>query len=138
MLNNLTEEALELEVINRFEQLGYETANCMQESFGENSTYGRETPSAVVLTNKLREALHKLNPNLCNDAIQLAIEEITRDRSSLSLINANKEVYQLLKNGVNVTFKNDAGIDEEEVVQIINWNEAENGIKNDYFFSPTI
>ena len=40
-----------------FEDLGWEVADCMQESFGDNSTYGRITNQEVVLQPRLVEAL---------------------------------------------------------------------------------
>jgi type I site-specific restriction-modification system R (restriction) subunit len=50
----------------------------------------------------LRTALERLNPELSSEAINLAIEELTRDRSTMSAAAANREVYHLLKNGVQV------------------------------------
>jgi hypothetical protein len=58
-----SEEALELETIALFEQLGYTTANCYNEWNSGTSTLGRETRSDVVLISKLRPALEKLNPH---------------------------------------------------------------------------
>ena len=57
----------------------------------------------MVLTARLRPALERLNPTLDTEAIRLAIEELTRDRSAMSPAQANRAVYQLLKNGVKVT-----------------------------------
>jgi len=72
----------------------------------------------------------RLNPDLPSEAIDLAIEELTRDRSVMSSANANREVYILLKNGVEVSFR---GIENEETVEnvrVIDWNEPKN---NDFF-----
>jgi len=55
-----SEEALELETIALFEQLGYTTANCYNEWNSGTSTLGRETRSDVVLISKLCPALEKL------------------------------------------------------------------------------
>lgn len=126
-----SEEALENATITLFEDLGYTTANCFHETYGENGTLGRETSAEVVLIPKLRLALEKLNPDLLNEAIALAIEELTRDRSTLSLANANREIYKLLKDGVRVKFRSD---DEEtiETVKVIDWNQPE---ENDFFLA---
>lgn len=102
-----SEAALENATIELFSQLQWQTANCYNETFGTNSTLGRETKGEVVLIPKLQLAVKNLNPDLPTEAIQLAIEELTRDRSTLSLANANAEIYQLLKDGVKVSFKND-------------------------------
>ncbi|MEH1862271.1 MAG: type I restriction endonuclease subunit R [Nostoc sp.] len=127
-----SEAALENATIELFSQLQWQTANCYHEIFGTNSTLGRETKGEVVLIPKLQSALQNLNPNLPTEAIQLAIEELTRDRSTLSLPNANAEIYQLLKDGVKVSFKNDDGEDQAETVKVIDWNQPEN---NNFFLA---
>jgi hypothetical protein len=86
---------------------------------------GRETRGEVVLIPRLRSALQHLNPDLPNEAIQLAIEELTRDRST-SLEATNREIYQLLKNGVKVRFKTDEDEEQEETVRVIDWNTPDN------------
>ena len=88
---------VEQPTIELFAELGYETANTFHEKLGKDGTLGRETEDEVVLVPRLRAALQRLNPDLPHEAIELAIEELTRDRSALSLANANREIYQLLK-----------------------------------------
>lgn len=44
----------------------------------------------------MRAALERLNPTLPPEAIAQASEEITRDRSRMSLAAANQEVYRLV------------------------------------------
>jgi len=127
-----SEEALELETIALFEQLGYTTANCYNEWNSGTSTLGRETRSEVVLISKLRPALEKLNPHLPNQAITLAIEELTRDRSALTLASANREIYDCLKDRVKVTYRNDEGEDITENVTVIDWQTPTN---NDFFLA---
>lgn len=127
-----SEEALENSSIELFSQLQWETANCYYETFGTNSTLGRETKDQVVLLPKLHTALEKLNPELPTEAIQLSIEELTRDRSTLSLVNANYEIYQLLKHGVKVSFRNDDGNEQQETLQVIDWNTPDN---NNFFLA---
>lgn len=133
MNGKYSEDALvEQPAISRFEKLGWETANCFDEKFGENSTYGRETSSEVVLLPRLRLALERLNPALPKEAIELAIEELARDRSIMSPANANREVYQLLKNGVKVSFQDSENEEIVEIVQVIDWKEPKN---NDFFLA---
>ncbi|MGC7873713.1 type I restriction endonuclease subunit R [Desulfosporosinus sp. SYSU MS00001] len=128
-----TEDALvEQPTIALFKALGYTTANCYTESFGVNSTLGRETTTEVVLVPRLKAALIKLNGQLTVEAINLAIEEIIRDRSSMSMVNANREIYKLLKDGVNVTLRDENGEEVSETVQVIDWNEPKN---NDFFLA---
>ena len=98
MSTDFSEDTLvEQPAIALFKELGYETANCFYEKVGtSDSTLGRETTEGVILVPKLRSALRKLNPDLDDKAVNLAIEELTRDRSAMSLVQANREVYKLL------------------------------------------
>ena len=128
-----SEDALELRTIELFKEIGWDkTANCYHEWQDENSTLGRSSRKEVVLVPQLRKALTKLNPDLPTAAIDLAVEELTRSRSTLSLENANREIYRLLKDGVKVTFQ-DANDDEAiETVKVIDWNNFDN---NDFFLA---
>jgi len=105
-MSDYSEDSLvEQPAIELFRELGWQTANCFYEKFGEKGTLGRETTSEVVLIQRLSAALMRLNPHLSPEAIALAIEELKRDRSVMSPANANREVYRLLKNGVKVSFR---------------------------------
>ena len=127
-----SEPALELETIALFEKLGYTTANCYSEWISGTSKLGRETKSEVVLISQLQPALEKLNPHLPKPAINLAIEELTRDRNALILANANREIYNLLKDRVTVTYRNDDGEEITENVTVIDWKNPTN---NDFFLA---
>jgi type I restriction enzyme R subunit len=132
-MNDYSEDSLvEQPAIELFRELGWQTANCFFEKFGENGTLGRETSSSVILIPRLRAALVRLNPDLPSEAIVLAIEELTRDRSIMSPANANREVYRLLKNGVKVTFRGKENEETVENVRVIDWNEPSN---NDFFLA---
>src|SRR3989344_4420786 len=67
-----------------------------------DAEFGRENPGEVVLMSYLKIALVKLNPNVSTEALNLAIDEIIKDRSAMSMVNANHEIWQLLKDGVKV------------------------------------
>jgi type I restriction enzyme R subunit len=127
-----SEAALELETIALFEKLGYTTANCYNEWISGTSNLGRETRSEVVLISKLQPALEKLNPHLPKPAINLAIDELIRDRNALTLANANREIYNLLKDRVTVTYRNDDGEEITENVTVIDWKNPTN---NDFFLA---
>ncbi len=132
-MSEYSEDALiEQPAIALFAELGYETANCWDEKFGVDGTLSRETSSDVVLIPRLRAALERLNPTLPSEALELAVAELTRGRSVLSLPNANREVYGLLKDGVRVTVSSEEEGDTVETVRVIDWNELEN---NDFFLA---
>src|ERR1700693_5517536 len=104
MPHDYTEDQLvERPAIELFAGLGWQTKSAMEEVFGENGTLARETPAEAVLFSRLRAALERLNPTLAPEGINSAIDELTRDRSAMSLVAANSEVYGLLKEGVAVS-----------------------------------
>ena len=133
ILMDYSEDTLiERPAIALFEKLGWETVNCFEETFGAFSTLGRETSNEVVLIERLQPALERLNPNLPQDAIQLAMEELTRDRSLMSMTQANREIYKLLKDGVKVSYRDQLGEEAYETVFVIDWKNPAN---NDYLLT---
>ena len=103
----------------------------------------------MVLRQRLLAALRKLNPDLPAEALQQAIDILTRDRSALSAVEANREVYRLLKDGVKVTtapsralqqgegWGEGRGRDESElaVVKVIDWDTPAN---NDFLVASQL
>jgi hypothetical protein len=51
----------------------------------------------------------------------LAVEELSRERYLMSPAHANREVYQLLKEGVKVTYRDAEGVETVETVYLIDW-----------------
>ena len=126
------DELIEQPAINLLAEMGWETLNGYSEfnQTGESSL-GRKTKSEVVLISRLQSALQHLNPNATHDSITKAIEELTRSRSLMSLVEANREIYNLLKDGVKVTTSEpDSEGETLEVLQVIDWAVPEN---NDFF-----
>ena len=92
-MNDYSEDNLiEQPAIELLGQLGWETANCFNEFEDGDSFLGRETKGDVVIVPRLLEAMEKLNSDLTGDAFAKAIEQITRDRSAMSMAAANREV----------------------------------------------
>lgn len=123
---------VEQPAIALFESLGWETGNLYAEWTGSSSSEGRHTQQDVVLEGRLRAALSKLNPDLPSDAINLVVEELARDRSKLLPVNANQEVYRLLKDGVPVSVTDEHGHNTLKVAKVIDWGNVE---ENDFFLA---
>lgn len=119
-----SEDALvEQPAIELLQTLGWQTLNAFHEfEQAGGSPLGRETRSEVVLAARLRAALQKLNPTLPGEALAQACEELIRDRSRLSLTQANREVYDLLKHGVRVRRLDPEGGETVDVVRVIDWH----------------
>ena len=127
-----SEEALELATIELFQSLGYSHQNCFGEWDSGKSNLDRQTRQDVILPGKLTTALGKLNPDQSTEAIDLAIEAITKDRSSLSPAIANREIYKLLRDGVKVQTRDQDGNLDDQIIKIIDWQSPEN---NDFFLA---
>ena len=124
--NSLVEQpAFEL-----FSALRWDTMDCFYEfDTPGGSPVGRETKSEVVLLSRLRLALKSINTDASDESISQAIDELTKDRSSLSLVNSNREIYELLKNGFAVDEITPNGESNARRIKFIDW---ENPGNNDF------
>ena len=121
-----SENVLEQAAIVLFADLGWRTIDAYHESYGPQGTLGRANRNEVVLVRELRPALEQLNPALPTPALDAAIEALTQYRSVLGIVQANREVYELMKNGVKVTCQRDDGEQIDETVAVIDWAEPRN------------
>ena len=121
--HDYTEDQLvEQPAIGLFAELGWQTVSALEETFGTISTLGRETKGEVVLVPRLRAALERLNPGLPPEAIIAAVDDLTRDRSVMSLEAANREVYLLLKDGIKVpVLDSELGGQKMERLRVVDW-----------------
>ncbi|OCK52251.1 hypothetical protein BA768_12930 [Chryseobacterium sp. CBo1] len=92
----------------------------------EKKLIGRATLKDVVLLDRLRSSLEKLNPYLPQDCIRHAIYELTKSRATLTSVIANKEVYELVKNGVPVSYQNQLGREENDYVRVLDFTTKTN------------
>lgn len=86
----------------------------------------RKNTWEVVLNKFLKEAIIKLNPSITTDAINQVIDTFTSDKSTKSLIQANKDTYEMLKNWVKINIKLDDWTFETQNINIIDWENIEN------------
>ena len=124
--NKFTEDQLvEQPAVELFSALGWETVNAFDETMGAAGTLGRSSRGEVVLLRYLRPALERLNPDLPAEAILIAIDVVTQDRSAMSTVAANREVYELIRDGVRVNVRQEDGSEQPEVVRVIDWEHPE-------------
>ena len=126
-MNEFSEDKLiEQTAIKIFGEL-WGTDNFANAFSGEtDAEFGRENPGEVVLMNYLKIALTKLNPNVSTEGLNLAIDEIIKDRSAMSMVNANHEIWQFLKDGVKVEIENEEGGRQTETVKVIDFENPAN------------
>ena len=120
-----TEDSLvEQPAIQLFAELGWETLVASDEVMGASGTLGRETKSEVVLAVRLRNVLARLNPLLPPEAINAAVDELSRDRSAMTPAAANRELWALMRDGVKVSVPDAAkGGVKTERVRVVDWDD---------------
>ncbi|MCP4577353.1 MAG: type I restriction endonuclease subunit R [Deltaproteobacteria bacterium] len=96
------------------------------EDFGPKSLLGRTSDREVVLIRILRTKLIQLNPGLPDAAYDDAVRQITATVASQSLVATNREKYGLMRDGVQVTFRNDKGERVRDRLKIFDFAEPEN------------
>ena len=69
-------------------ELGWDTANLFSEAPGPNNPTGRHSFKDAVLPRRLWAALRKLNPELADAALQVAVDALSQDRSAMLPIAA--------------------------------------------------
>ncbi len=96
------------------------------ENFGPDSLLGRNSDREVVLTRHLRAKLVELNPGLPQDAYDDALRQITATLASQTLRTTNREKYNLIRDGVEVIYRNKDGDRVKELLRIIDFKEPAN------------
>lgn len=111
-----------------FNHLGWQTINAYEEKLSTSEskgTLGRETRDEVVLTHQLRSKLKEFNPKIPDENLTEVLKEFTKDRSSMHPVRANKEIYDLIREGVDVEFRGTDGMLKQETVKVIDWKDPE-------------
>lgn len=144
-MNLYTEDKLvEQPAIKIFrDQLGFDYVNAFQEKFTgkinlsdeKQPELGRNSMNEVVLIPILRDALVRLNNDVPSDAIEQAISELTKDRSVMSLVAANQEVYKMIKDGVKVEAQNEIGENEDYLIKVVDFKNESN---NDFLLASQL
>lgn len=108
-------------------QLGWDSVYAYNtETYGPDGSLGRDSDKEVVLCRYLREALEKLNPGLPDSAYDDAVRIITATVASQTMLATNRDKYELIINGVQVTFRNADGERVRERLKILDFAEPTN------------
>ena len=106
------------------QQLGWESVYAHNhEDFGLDSLLGRTSKREVVLTRPLRAKLSALNPGLPDDAYDDAVRRITATAASQTIVAANREKYDLLRDGVQVTYRDDKGRPTQRRLRVLDFDD---------------
>ncbi|MBN1869529.1 MAG: type I restriction endonuclease subunit R [Candidatus Omnitrophica bacterium] len=122
--HRITESVIEQAALAWLEAIGWQVAHGPDIAPGqlltERADYGE-----VVLTQRLRDALARLNPQLLADALEDAFRKLTRPEGA-DLIQRNRALHQMLVDGVTVECRTAGGSIRGAQAQVIDFNNPEN------------
>jgi type I restriction enzyme R subunit len=117
------DELVERPAVDLLRELGWETVNAWEEVLGPGGTLGRNSRRDVILEHRLLPALHALNPQAPDPALEEAAAAIARDRSLLNPARANREVYGLLRDGYQASWRDERGDEQTMRIGYVDWRE---------------
>jgi type I restriction enzyme R subunit len=127
--------AVEQPALELLEMLGWQHVNLQAEQPGAGNPTGRTSFRQTHIPTRLRAALTKLNPHLPAEALVLAEEHLTEDRSAMLPVSANRALLDLLTKGVSVEVRRGDGAFETVSVRVIDWIDPTN---NDFLVASQV
>lgn len=129
--NFISEDDIEQGLIQRLQHLcGFDALNCytaQPDDLKDGS--GRGDKREVILADRLREAVERLNPQAPPHAVDQAMSQLLQPRTAMSLIAANREMDSLIRDGVPVTYKPASGPQTGQTVterlKVIDFNQPD-------------
>lgn len=128
-MSHLTEDTLVQQTTAEYlrDELNWQTVYAYNfETFGPDGMLGRASDREVVLTRYLRQKLAELNRGLPDEAYNDAIRQIVEYSATQTYLATNRDKYALLKNGVDVTYKNEKGELTKRKLRIFDFDHPEN------------
>ena len=109
------------------QELGWESVVAYNsEDFGPESLLGRGSDREVVLTRHLRTKIEALNPGLPEAAYEDAVRQIVTVSAAQTLLATNREKYALIRDGVQVTFRDAKGERARERLRVLDFDRPAN------------
>jgi type I restriction enzyme R subunit len=140
IMNKITESSIETFAIELLEKHGYQyiygpdiapdrdvpvpRAQDVQERPPDSETPERASFEDVLLLERLKTAVSRINPGIPTEAREDAIKQIER-LNSPELITNNETFHRMLTEGIKVTYQKD-GNSRGDLVWLIDFNEPEN------------
>lgn len=97
-----------------------------QEDFGPDSLLGRTNDQEVVLTRYLKDRIQAFNPDRPPEAYDQAVRAVVEYSSALHMMAINLDKYKLLKDGVEVQYRNDKGERVKERLKLMDYLNPKN------------
>lgn len=122
-MNRITESAIEEFAIGLLERQGYQYIDGPSIA-PDGDTPARKSFEDVLLIDRLRSAVARINPTIPADAREDAIKQLGRINSP-ELIANNETFHRILTQGINVTYQKD-GDSRGDLVWLIDFYDPEN------------
>jgi len=116
-------------------ELGWEVVNAWSETFGSAGTLGRDSMHEVVLVHRLRDAIRVLNPDVPDPVREEALQAVTKDRSVMNRVRANRDLHDLLRDGYRAEWTSDRGDQQFATVRLVDFLDP---TKNDWLAASQV
>lgn len=118
-MTKITENNIETFAIESLQSLGWEYANGKDIS-PEGVACERETFEQIILTQRLRKAVARLNPDIPENAREQAVQKVLRIYSP-DLLHNNETFHQFLVEKVKIPYQQD-GYERSHEVALVDFN----------------
>jgi len=122
--NIITEDHIEQEALKFLENEGYEVVYGPKIAPAPEGNGERKNYKDIVLEDRLRKALKKINPSIPTDAIEEAIKKVRRTDNPDLILN-NQSFHKMITDGVTVSFR-DKGSVKHKQVYLFDFDKPEN------------
>ncbi|NFG60234.1 type I restriction endonuclease subunit R [Clostridium botulinum] len=119
-INSQFESLVEQAAIKWFKDLGYEYSHGSQISRDD-----RKDTTEVVLNKVLMDSLKNINSEVRESCIEDAYR-ILKTFNYPTIENNNKDLHDLIRNGVKVTYNDESGEEVGEIIKVIDYEEITN------------
>ena len=123
----LNENDIELNALDEFTELGWDTRFGPDISKGcaDGAKRERDEFDQIVLEQRLRDALSRLNPGLAKEMLDDAVLRLGKAESQ-NLMRENLRVHRLITEGCPVEYRDDSGESRGVRVRYIDFDDPEN------------
>lgn len=126
-MTRLYEDHIEQYAIEELENLGY-TYIYGPDIAPEGQAEERASFSEVVLKERLRNTIHRINPDIPPHAKEEALKQALRIGSP-DLVSDNEAFHRMLTEGINVTYEKD-GDQRGDIVKLVDFEKVDNNAFN--------
>lgn len=125
MASFISEDNIEQALLQRLQHIhGFNVLDCYTAKSDDlKDGSHRADKRDVIFPVELKKACSDLNPSIPEGKIDEAIERLMNRRTAMSPIAANRELYDLIRDGVPVQFDDERGIKQHEKVRLVHFDD---------------